>query len=242
MKRFLLTVVLAAAPLALAAQTLPPQMLQLPPMPETVSVGGTGRVSLTPDRFSFSVGVQTVGATVDEAVNENNTRGAAVVAALKKAGATAAEVRTSNFSIFPQQDYTQGKLPRILGYQVTNNVSVTRSQVGDAGRLLQVAINAGVNTASSLNFEVSDPRRGRDEGLRAAFDDARGKAALLAQAAGRTLGRALSVSEGTTPTPYPQPMMGRVMAAKSESMVADIPVEGGTQETTFNVSVVFELR
>ncbi|HEX3110970.1 MAG TPA: SIMPL domain-containing protein, partial [Thermoanaerobaculia bacterium] len=165
MKRFLSLLTLCCAVSALA---------QTPPAPlETVTVTGTGKATLTPDRYSFNVGVQTIGTTVDDAVRENNDRVAAVIDALKKAGATAAEIRTSNFTIYPQQDYQQGKLPRITGYQVNNSVTVTRDKVGDAGKLLQAALNAGVNNSSGLQFLVSDPARGRDQGMRAAFADAK---------------------------------------------------------------------
>lgn len=210
----------------------------LPPYPETVTVSGTGHASVTPDRFTFTVGVQTVADTVDAAVNENNAKTTAVIAALKKAGATDKDIRTSNFSIYPQQDYGQGKLPRILGYQVTNNISVRRENVSEAGRLLQVAVNAGVNTSSGLQFEVSDRTRGRDQAMGAAFDEARAKAALLAKAAGRTLGRAITITEGQPAPPVPYP---RAMSMRAEA-VSEVPVEAGTQETAYTVSVVFELR
>jgi uncharacterized protein YggE len=232
MKRFLLLLSLMFAISALA-QTNPIQ-------PESVSVSGIGRVSVAPDRYSFNVGVQTLATTVDDALRENNTRVAAVVAALKKAGAQDKEIRTSNFSIYPQQDYQQGRSPRITGYQVNNSVTVTRDKVGDAGKLLQAAVSAGVNVSSGLNFEVSDPTKGRDEGMRAAFNDAKAKASVLANAAGRTLGRALWISEGGAQAPQPMP---KVMAMRAEmAQQSEVPVESGTQELVFGVSVTFELR
>ncbi len=238
MKTFLATIFIAAAALAQPA-SMPPRP---PGMPETVSVSGTGRVTLVPDRFTFNAGVQTMAPTVDAAVNENNERVARVIAALKAAGAKSEEIQTSGFSIYPQQDYSQqGQPPRLLGYHVNNTVTVRKKEIASASKLLQVAIGAGVNTASGLNFEVSDPNRGRDQGLKAAFDDARAKASLLARAAGRTLGRVTNITEGTEVTPPPRPMMGRVMAAKAEA-VSEVPVESGTQELSFSVSVVFELK
>ena len=213
---------------------------------ESITVMGTGRASVAPDRYSFTVGVQTVSATVDDAVNENNGRTSAVIAALKRAGVADTDIRTSNFSIYPQQDYGQNpngepRLPLILGYQVSNQVTVRRDKVSDVGKLLQAALNAGVNSSSGLQFEVSDPARGRDQALRAAYDDARAKAALLAQAAGRMLGRALRITEGgaeqIAPPPTPMPM-----AMRAQAVVSQVPVESGTQDVTYSVSVVFELR
>ncbi|HEV8434424.1 MAG TPA: SIMPL domain-containing protein [Thermoanaerobaculia bacterium] len=234
MKRFLSLLTLFCAVSALA---------QTPPVPlETVTVTGTGKARLTPDRYSFNVGVQTIGTTVDDAVRENNDRVASVIDALKKAGATAAEIRTSNFTIYPQQDYQQGKLPRITGYQVNNSITVTRDKVGDAGKLLQAALNAGVNNSSGLQFLVSDPARGRDEGMRAAFADAKAKATTLAQAAGRTVGRALTISEGVEPSRPPVVYQAMAMAPGRAAANEEVAVESGTQEVSYTITVVFELR
>jgi uncharacterized protein YggE len=232
MKRTLLILALLSCTAGVFAQT--------PVQRDTIAVTGFGRTTVAPDRVTFNVAVQTVGQTVDEAVNENNTKIKEVIAALKKAGATDRDLRTSNFTIYPQQDYQQGKLPRILGYNVSNNITVSRPNPAEASKLLQAAINAGVNQSSGLNFEVSDPARGRDAGLKAAFDDAKSKATLLAQAAGRTLGPAISIGEGgNVGAPPPRPY-GMVMAAKAE--VSEVPVESGSQENSYTVSVVFELR
>ena len=233
MKRFLFAVLILSATTAFAQTTTAPF--------ESITVSGSGRAAVKPDRFSFNVGVQTVGATVDDAVAENNRKVAAVIAALKRAGAQDKDIQTSQFSIHPQQDYQQGRLPRILGYQVSNNVTVRSEKIGDAGRLLGVAVSAGVNHSSGINFEVSDPARGRDQGLRAAFEDARAKAALLAQAAGRTLGRAITISEGVqhhVPPPMP---VARAMAMEGR-VAGDVPIETGTQEVAYTVSATFELR
>lgn len=238
MKRFLSSLILIASATGALAQT---PSIPIPPPIETVSVGGTGRSSVTPDRFSFTVGVQTMAVTVDDAVAQNNKRVAAVIAALKTAGVQDKDLQTSNFNIWPQQDYQEGKQPRILGYQATNSITVRSTKIADAGRLLGIAIGAGVNTASGINFEVTDPARGRDEGLRAAFDDAKAKATLLAKSAGRTLGRVLTIHEGIQ-GPQPQPYaMQRTMAMEARAS-SDVPVESGTQEQSYSVSVTFELR
>lgn len=235
MKRFLFAPFLLLAATMSVAQTSPP------PFADTVTVSGMGRANVTPDRFSFNVGVQTVAPTVEDAVAENNRRVAAVIAALKKAGAQDKDIQTSQFTIYPQQNYQEGKLPRIVGYQVSNNVTVRSEKVADAGRLLGVAVGAGVNHSSGINFEVADPARGRNQGMRAAFDDARAKASLLAQAAGRTLGPAIVISEGAQHhTPPPMPMQ-RAMAMEAR-VAGDVPVESGTQELTYNVTVTFALR
>lgn len=241
MKTFLILIFATAIGPAAMAQTTIPARDVPPAMFETIAVSGTGHATVTPDRFSFTVGVQTIADTVEQAVNENNSKSAAVIAALKRTGATDKDIRTSNFSIYPQQDYGQNRLPRILGYQVSNNITVRRENISEVGKMLQAALSAGVNQSSGLQFEVSDPTKGRDQAMRAAYEDARSKAALLAQAAGRTLGRAMSISEEGVSAAAPPPVP-RAMAMRAEQAVSEVPVESGTQQVTYNITVIFDLR
>lgn len=239
MKRFLIFVATTALTFAASAQQTVPARTSLPT--ESITVSGIGRVTVVPDRFTFTVGVQSVAGTVDAAVAENNRKTAAVIAALKAAGAREQDIQTANFNIWPQQDYQEGRLPRILGYQVMNNVSVRSTKMADAGKLLGVAIGAGVNTSSGINFEVSNPATGRDQGMRNAFEDARAKAAALAQAAGRTLGRAFIISEGTQSYQPPPVPYARAAAVMESKVSADVPVEAGSQEQAYSITVTFEL-
>jgi uncharacterized protein YggE len=243
MKRMMIASVLALMTGAALAQTAGAPPRGEAPM-EMISVTGTGRVKLQPDHVRFNVGVESMATTPSEALAQNNRAVENVIAALKKAGAKSEEIQTSNFSIHPQFEYVENRRPRIIGYQVTNNVTVTRESTADAGKMLQAAVEAGVNQASGLSFFVADETRARQEGLRKAFADARAKAETLAGAAGRTVGRAVAITEGSGQPPlYPPPMYaGKIAMAAAESRDMSVPVEQGQQELAFTVSVVFEMR
>ena len=81
-----LIVLLSASSLLAQTSVSPPP--REPAMVETVSVTGSGKVTLTPDRVVFTIGVDTTALTVADAVRQNNEKVARVVAALKAAGAT----------------------------------------------------------------------------------------------------------------------------------------------------------
>jgi len=233
----ILTSLMAAGVTAAKAQTPRPVVPREAAEWQTISVTGVGHVTLTPDRASFTAGVQTVAPSLTAATQENAARMTAVVAALKRAGAGEREIRTFGLSIYPQQAVGDGKAPRIVGYQVTNNVMVTKDNPAAIGALIEAAVQAGANTVSGVTFMVSDPARGRDAGLQAAFADARAKADVLAKAAGRTAGRALAITEGGAPA-APMPMFRQ----RAEVAGFSAPVESGAEELTFTVSVVFELQ
>lgn len=207
---------------------------------DAITVTGTGRVTTTPDRVSFTAGVETQAATVEEAVRLNNERMASLIAALKKAGATDRDIRTMNFNVYPQQVYEPNQRPRITGFQASNSVMVGRQNASEAGRLLTVAVANGANQVSGLTFSVADVDVPRNKGLQLAIGDARSKAHLLANAAGRSLGRAIIIQEGVGSVPPPMPMYARSMAMEAKQ--ADVPVEAGAEEQTYSVTVTFELK
>ena len=210
---------------------------------EVVEVSGDAIVTLAPDRVVFNVGVETFASNVTDAVRENNQRVEKVIAALKSAGAKADEIQTSNYSIYPRQEYRENQQPRIVGYQVNNSITVRKQDPTAASRLLEAAINAGANSSSGLSLVISDPAAGQKEGLEKAYQSACRKAEILAAAAGRKLGRALSIAEGAGPAqPSPTRMYAAARLESAEASVGNVPISPGTQEKRFTVTVVFELE
>ena len=212
---------------------------------ETISITGDATIEQEPDTVMFTVGVQTIEEKVSSAVSQNNRRTQAVIDALLASGAKRENVQTMNFSVYPQMDYGnergQNRQPRILGYQVSNEVSVRSSDPAAASKLLQAAIDAGANSGGGLRFIVSDSSASKESGLRAAIADARRKASILAEASGRKLGRALSITEGGA-SPPPTPWMKTANAPVAVAPPPPpVPVSAGTERLHFIVSVVFAL-
>ena len=83
MKTFLMSTLAFGLSVAAIAQA-PVMRDRIRPFEETISVTGTGHATVVPDRFSFTVGVQTISDTVEQAVNENNSKTAATIAALDR--------------------------------------------------------------------------------------------------------------------------------------------------------------
>jgi uncharacterized protein len=238
---FLSLILGSLIPFAAAAQTDVRPVAPAATVPDTITVVGKGRVTATPDRVSFTAGVQTQAPTVEAAVNQNNQLMERVIAALKAAGVPDADLRTTGFGVHPQYDHRpDGRRPEIVGFQVMNNVHVSRSDAAAASRLLTVALGAGANQVSGLSFSYRDRAAAEGEGLQAALTNARAKAALLAQSAGRTLGRTMAVVEGGAQPP-PMPMYRQEMMVAA-ARVSDVPVEAGTDELEFVVTAVFEIR
>jgi uncharacterized protein YggE len=199
----------------------------------TITVSGTGRVDVVPDRAQFTVGVSTRAGSVAEAVRENNEKTRRVIDALKARGVAPAEIQTTNFSL--QQPWENGR--RVVGqYDVQNNVTVTRKGVGAMSELLQAAVDAGANQAWSVHFFVADVSAARDKALAAAYIDAKGRAEKLAEAAGKKIGDPLMITTEQPPAPP------RVGSAQAMVVAEAPPVESGSQSVSAMVVVTFELK
>ena len=216
-----------------------------------VHVSGTAKVSASPDVAEISIGVSTAKPTALEAAEANNAAMTGLLEAIKKRGVAPKDIRTSYVSISPQystpaQPKPDGlpelTVPKVVGYEVSNNVSVTTRDLAKVGELLDAALNAGSNQLYGISFRIDD-RESVLAGLRAkAFDDAKAKAEIYAKRAGMELGPVAQISEadaGWMPSPGgPGPMMMAAPMAPGASM----PVNPGEQEVSLSVSVSYELK
>lgn len=199
-----------------------------------VTVVGNGEVKVTPDTATVQIGVQTDGATSQEALDANNTQVAAVIAKLKELGIAEADIQTANFGINPRYD-ANGQT--VNGYQVSNTVTVTIRNIAQAGTLLDEVVKAGANQVYGIYFGVADPSTAEAQARDLALANARAKADQLAQASGGTVGQVLVVTENIgSAVPLPVMMSARAEDAKS------VPLQPGQQTVTLQIQVTYELK
>jgi uncharacterized protein YggE len=198
----------------------------------TITVNGTGSVTVVPNRASFSFGVTTQGKTAAGALAENASEIRKVIAALKDAGIAAADIRTQSVSLSPRYS-NDGEL--ILGYTASNVVSATAKDINRAGAIVDAAVGAGANQVDGPTLTRAGATALYRAALKAAVADARAKAAAIAAASHARLGPVRTVTEGSSsPTPMP-------FAAKTAAPSDSTPVVPGTQEIDATVTVVFAL-
>ena len=102
----------------------------------TISVTGTGRVTLTPDIADLRIGVNLTRPTATEARSAAAAAMTKVVAAIKKGGVADKDVQTSLLSLQPVYDYSNNGQGRLTGFQVANVVAVTVRNIDTVGDLV----------------------------------------------------------------------------------------------------------
>lgn len=199
-----------------------------------ITVTGNGKASRTPDRAGLTFGVQTHGATAASTQAAHAAKVKRLIAALKDADVADKDVKTDQFDVSPRYDVD--KVPKPNGYAAYSSVSVSNQLLDRASRLSEVGVNAGADNVSGPNLSSADPNAGYDRALKRAVADARGKAEVLAEAAGVSLGPVTAIVEGSQPSHMP--MYG---AAELRTRDAQMPIEPGSDQVTAVVTVTFAL-
>lgn len=210
-----------------------------PDVRDAITLTGKGEVTAKPDIARLSLGVVIDAKDVVRAQSENTSRMNSIIASLKKGGIDEKDMKTMNYSIYPQYDYTDGQ-QRLIGYQVSQNLEVKIRDLTKVGSVLELAGTLGANQVYGIQFDIDDPDLLEAEARALAIDDAREKADVLAKQLGVKVIRVIGFSEDTGGYPIPYPAFGeaRDMALKE----AAPQVEPGSQEVIKNVSVTFEIR
>ncbi len=212
--------------------------VQTQPAARTITVTGTGLVTLTPDIAYINIGVQSQDASASVAVTQNNTNAQAIIAAIKAAGVADKDIQTTNFSIYAQQQYdSNGQITGIL-YVVNNTVYVTVRDLTKLGGLLDATVRSGANTINSISFDVADKTAALSQARLAAVADAKKQADELTGATNVSLGDVQTISYYDSSAPVTVNYSRADMAAGGGS----VPVQSGSMQITTTVTIVYALK
>ena len=231
------TSVLIPALLAVAIGVTSPPMFAAGESTPRIDVAGEGVASVAPDMATVSLTVTREAQTAREALSASNEAMENVLAAMRKRGIEEKDLQTSDFNIQPR--YTQPvrtpagvrPAPRIEGYTVRNGLTVTVRDLAELGAIIDQSVGLGVNEGGSVRFANADPSKTIDRARVKAVADALARARVLADAAGISTGRILSLSEQFS-LPRPAPMLRASAFAE-----ADASVPMATGENSYRVTV-----
>jgi uncharacterized protein YggE len=209
------------------------------PIVRTLNVNGLGSSYLTPDIAYIYIGVHNEGAAASEVVAANKVQTNAVLDALKKAGVDQKDLRTTNFSIYPSQQYDPaGKLTGSI-YMVDNTVYVTVRNLDGLGSLLDDTIAAGANSINSIQFDVADKTAAVKDARAKAVTDAKTQAQELADAAGITLGEIQNISFYDN---SPVPMAEGKGGGGASAMNAPVSIQPGQLTISVSVNITYAIK
>ena len=208
-----------------------------------ITVSASGTVRLKPDKATVSFGVTTQEPTAELAQEKNAESVERVIAVLTDSGVEEKSIRTTNYSMYPQYDYSEGGERRVIGYAVYTTLSVEDQDAETLGKLISACVSAGINNIDSITFQCSGYDEAYRQALARAVDASREKASALAAAAGKKLGDVLTVTEGwqDTSARYEKTMDAAVFSAAGARADAGPSLQPGETEIRANVTVTFRM-
>ncbi len=128
----------------------------------------------------------------------------------------------------------------VLGYQVTNQLTVTVRSLDSLDEIVDGAIEAGGDLArfQNVSFSIEDTTALKDEARAEAIENLRAKAEQMASLAGVQLGRLNYITESGGFAPSPMVVMERAAFA---DMAAPTPFMSGELDVRVSVQAAFEI-
>jgi len=209
----------------------------LPLPPNIVVVSGQGTVSTAPDKATVSLGVNTTGATAEEALQANAAQMDAVLKALAAAGIEDKDIQTQNMNVNKHVE-NRGTKQETTNYVANQQLSVVIHDVTKVGSVIDSAVKAGANDVGGIEFGLTDAATSKNAAFKEAVAVARAKAETLAAAAGASVGSVVRIDENSYDVQTNFASYDKMVAAP---MAAGTAVSPGQVQTDVSVRVTYEL-
>ncbi len=205
----------------------------------TIAVAGAGEARARPDAAEVQLAAVAQAATARDAMAQVSATTERLLAMIRKQGISDVDVQTQGISlnpVFGQRQRGEEGAPPIVCYRARLGQRVVVRDLDRLANLLDGAVGAGAEGIGGVRFFVVEDEALKDAARRAAMEDARRVALVLAEAGGVVLGRVLTIEEaGAGPSPRPR---GLAMASPG----GRVPVAPGQIVARARVRVIYALH
>ncbi len=206
----------------------------------TILVSGLGKVTGSNDIAVTTIGHSNTDKDVAKAQAANKKVMDKVLAELKQLGVADKDLQ-SDYSIYPDYNYTEQKGQELRGYRVASSVTVKIRDLSKISAILGLAGKYGATEVGGLSFTIDAPENLKANARAKAVADAQAKAAKLAAGLGVRLGALISYNEYESGGYQPMPMMkyGADMGGGMGGGPAE--VMAGGRDVMMNVNLSYEI-
>jgi len=207
-----------------------------------ITVSGEGKATGQPDVAVLSLGISTLKPTVAEARDQAATTMQALIDSVKGNGVAEKDIQSTQLSIYPEYDYSIGASQKLIGYRITNTVTIRVRDINKTSDVLDGAVAAGgdLTQVQGISFTIDNPDTLKDQAREDAVNDAKARAQRLADTAGVKLGDPISITESSVSPPVPLAYSSRDALGAAEQ--AKTPIEAGELDVNLTVQVVFAIK
>ena len=205
-------------------------------------VVGNGEASANPEVARITFGVDLRGDDPAKVVDEATQKMNKAILAAGEQGVAEGDTKTVGYSLWVEtvQDPDTGRPTGEVIYHVSHMVQATVKNLDTVGAILAAVIQAGANTISEVSFSVDEPQALVEQARKAALEDAKVRAQLMAEGLGITLGKPILVTEGGFSVPFDIGLGMGGGGGMAES--AAVSISPGAFSVSVSVQVVYEIQ
>ena len=207
----------------------------------TISTTGTASENYPPDTAEIILAIETTENTVSLATQKNNAISEKVINAVKALIDTSKGdiLKTSSFSVQPKYEYDKElKINRLIGYLVTNQITLKTGKINDIGEFIDRAIEQGANRVHNINFTIADDDTYCEQLLDKAAKRGKQEAEVVARSLGTAITGIKSVSSSCGNFNQP-PIYPRAFAQEAVASRSAVSIEPGSMKLVGSVSLEF---
>jgi len=221
------------------------------PASNVISFDGKGEVMASPDLATVSFTIRENSKEMKDAQTKATAKETTALDFLDKSGIAKKDIKTESYSSYPKYDYgtpcyygsmvpCRQDTPKIVGYEVSEYVSVKIHDLAKVGEIVKGIGEAGISEISGPNFSVEKEDELKAEARKMAIDEAKAKAKTLSKDLGVRLVCIVSFSENGN---YPMMYSAKSMMDSVERVSAPAPeLPTGENKITSNVTITYEIR
>ena len=208
----------------------------------TISVRGIAKQEVAPDMAYLTLGISVKGDTAESVRTQVAEASQKVRRALLGMAISENNIQSSSYNLYPDYENVNGKNKQ-KGYALNTTLRIKVDDLKKLGDIIDKTVQEGVTNVNQVSFALSEESNvQRHQLLAAAVDNARAKAAIVANAGGRNLGEMLSADISD----YNGETMVAAGTNYKRSLAADVAAPTqlmpGTLKIDASVEVTFKLN
>lgn len=206
-------------------------------MERTITVSGFGKVTGNNDIAVTTMGYSNTDKDVAKAQADNKKVMDQIYANLKKMNIADKDLQ-SNYSIYPDYNYTESRGQELKGYRVSNSLTIKIRDLNKISEVLSLAGKYGATEVSGLSFTIDEPENLKSQARDKALLDSKVRAEHLANVLGLRLGGVITYNEYEGGNDLYQP---KIMYAEGIGGGGPAAISGGSKDVTMNVNITYEV-
>lgn len=212
----------------------------------SITVNSSEKVTVVPDIAQVVYSVRTQAREAADCQQKNAEAVSQVIELLKNLDIEEKSIQTSDYYMNPVYNYS-GNTARITGYEADTTLTVSDLPIDGLDHILSQSVSTGINTIESITYQASKYDESYQKALSSAVSTAYEKAQVLAQAAGSSVGKVISIQEtsGYSQARYTDNALANTYRSASAEKLMDLSDTAGAimpGEIQVEASIIVEYQ